>query len=80
QENHTLTINPEHVFIAYRPGYSSTPLGNPRLPPTYVHTPDPRPISLSEALISNYRVDHPAGYIDHGGSTVVFFDPTGQGD
>lgn len=80
QENHALTLNPEQVFIAYQPGYSSNPLGNPRLPPTYVHTPDPRPISLSEALMSNYRVDHPAGYNDHGGGTVVFFDPTGQGD
>ncbi|MCF5386433.1 hypothetical protein GIW05_23965, partial [Pseudomonas syringae] len=80
QENHALTLNPEQVFIAYQPGYSSNPLGNPRLPPTYIHTPDPRPISLSEALISNYRVDHPAGYIDHGGGTIVFLDPTGQGD
>ncbi|RMO96397.1 hypothetical protein ALQ33_04759 [Pseudomonas syringae pv. philadelphi] len=80
RERHGLTLNPEHVFIAYQPGYSTRPLGDPRLPPTYVHAPDEKPISLSEALVSHYRVDHPAGYIDHGGSTLVFFDPTGLGD
>ncbi|WP_024671900.1 dermonecrotic toxin domain-containing protein [Pseudomonas syringae] len=80
QENHGLTLNPEHVFIAYQSGYSTRPLGDPRLPSTYVHTPDKKPISLSEALVSNYRVDHPVGYIDHGGGTVVFFDATGLGN
>ncbi|KTB73877.1 MULTISPECIES: dermonecrotic toxin domain-containing protein [Pseudomonas] len=78
-EHHGLTLNPDHVFIAYLPGNSISPLGGARNPATHVHTPDEKPISLSEALVINYRVDYPEGYIDHDGITEVFLDTTGQG-
>ncbi|KPY80895.1 hypothetical protein ALO97_05290 [Pseudomonas syringae pv. tagetis] len=79
-KHHNLTLNPDHVFIAYQSGNSVSPLGSPRNPPIHVHTPAEKPISLSEALISNYRVDSPEGYIDHDGTTEVFLDSTGQGE
>ena len=77
---HGVALNPDHVFIAYRHGHSTTPLGSFMRPMVYVNVPDEKPVSLSEALISNYRVQYPAGYIDHGGRTVVYLDPTGKGD
>lgn len=76
---HGLSLNPDHVFIAYRRGHATTPLGDARVPAHYVHVPDDTPISLSQAVMSNYRIQYPAGYIDHGGSTLVFFDDTGKG-
>ncbi|WP_440060514.1 dermonecrotic toxin domain-containing protein [Pseudomonas syringae] len=80
QEHHGLTLNPDHVFIAYQSGNSINPLGSPRNPSTYVHTPDEKPVSLSEALMNNYRVDYPQGYLDRDGRTVVFLDTTGKGE
>ncbi|MFH7416834.1 hypothetical protein, partial [Pseudomonas syringae group genomosp. 7] len=56
-----------------------SPLGSPRNPPNHVHTPAQKPISQSEAMISNYRVDSPEGYIEHDGTTEDFLDSTGQG-
>ncbi|GFM55231.1 hypothetical protein PSCICF_14090 [Pseudomonas cichorii] len=76
---HGEALNPDHVFIAYRRGHSTTPLGSFMRPMVHVHVPDEKPVSLSEALMSNYRVQYPAGYIDHGGRTVVYLDPTGKG-
>ncbi|WP_024647342.1 dermonecrotic toxin domain-containing protein [Pseudomonas syringae] len=80
KDHHGLTLNPDHVFIAYQPGSSISPLGSARNPSPYVHTPDEKPVSLSEALMNNYRVDYPQGYVDHDGSTVVFLDITGKGE
>jgi hypothetical protein len=74
-----LTLDPDQVFIAYRRGHSKTQLGNARAPATYVHVPDETPVSLSQALMTHYQVQHPAGYIDHGGRTVVFLDTSGKG-
>ncbi|MFJ4142338.1 dermonecrotic toxin domain-containing protein [Pseudomonas sp. NPDC089734] len=74
------SLNPDHVFIAYRRGTSITPLGSVHQPVSHVHVPSEKPVSLSEALINNYRVEYPAGYIDHGGRSVVYLDPTGKGD
>ncbi|QXG29483.1 dermonecrotic toxin domain-containing protein [Pseudomonas viridiflava] len=74
-----LQHDPDHVFLLYRRGTSTTPLGDARTPAVHVHTPHEKPISLSEALVTQYRVQTPLGYIDHGGKTVVFLDPTGQG-
>ncbi|MCV4288871.1 hypothetical protein OH708_13215 [Pseudomonas capsici] len=76
---HGAALNPDHVFIAYRRGHSTTPLGSIMRPIVHVHVPDEKPVSLSEALMNNYRVQYPAGYIDHGGRTVVYLDPTGEG-
>ncbi|MCD5995174.1 hypothetical protein KDX38_16165 [Pseudomonas sp. CDFA 602] len=77
REHHGLTLNPEQVYIAYQRGNSITPLGDARTPSTHVHTPDEKPITLSEALIRNYRVDYPSGYIDHDGRSLVFHDASG---
>ncbi|MBX8484560.1 dermonecrotic toxin domain-containing protein [Pseudomonas cichorii] len=76
---HGTELNPDHVFIAYRRGHSTTPLGSILRPTVHVHVPDEKPVSLSQALMSNYRVQYPAGYIDHGGRSVVYLDPTGKG-
>ncbi|MDO7927565.1 hypothetical protein Q6A51_12290 [Pseudomonas sp. KFB-139] len=76
---HGAELNPDHVFIAYRRGHSVTPLGSILRPTVHVHVPDEKPVSLSEALMSNYRVQYPAGYIDHGGRSVVYLDTTGKG-
>ncbi|HEX8596426.1 MAG TPA: DUF6543 domain-containing protein [Pseudomonas sp.] len=76
---HNLDVNPDHVFIRYIPGTSMTPLGNARVPVTQVSFPDTKPISLSQALISNYRVAQVQGYIDHGGQTHVYIDDTDNG-
>ncbi len=78
--HHGLALDPEQVFIAYQSGTVITPQGGLRTPSLHVHTPDEMPISLSEALVSHYRVERPVGYVDHEGATVVFLDPTGQGD
>lgn len=74
-----LEHEPDHVFVAYRRGTSTTPLGDARTPPIQVSTPDERPMSLSTALVTQYRVQTPMGYLDHGAATVVFLDTTGQG-
>lgn len=79
KDHHRLTLDPDHVFIAYRHGDNITQLGDARRPSTYVHSPDETPVSLSQALIRNYRVDRPVGYIDHDGGTDVFLDTTGKG-
>lgn len=73
-------LNPDQVFIRYLRGQSITPLGNARQPSTDFQVPSETPISLSDALVSNYRVPTPVGYIDHGGRSVVYLDPTGKGD
>ncbi len=80
REQHNLEHDPDHVFIAYRRGTSTTPLGDARTPSMQAYTPDETPLSLSEALVNQYRVRSPAGYIDHGGRTVTFLDPTGKGE
>lgn len=79
RQHHQLDQNPDHVFIRYVHGTSRTPLGSIHTPTTYVHSPDEIAISLSDALLSNYRVDRPVGYIDNGGRTVVYTDLTGKG-
>jgi hypothetical protein len=79
KNDHQLDMNPDHVFIRYIRGTSTTPLGSAHSPITYVHTPDETPISLSKALLSNYRVERPVGYIDNGGRTKVYTAPTGKG-
>lgn len=73
-------LNPDHVFIRYLRGHSITPLGNARNPGNDIHVPTENPISLSAALVSNYRVASPTGYIDNGGRSVVYLDPTGKGE
>lgn len=79
KKDHQLDVNPNHVFIRYVRGTSTTPLGSAHSPITYIHTPDETPISLSKALLSNYRVEQPVGYIDNGGRSQVYTDPTGKG-
>ncbi|WP_122419998.1 dermonecrotic toxin domain-containing protein [Pseudomonas viridiflava] len=79
RDQHGLQHDPDHVFLLYRRGTSTTPLGDARTPAVHVHTPHEKPISLSEALVTQYRIQTPLGYIDHGGKTVVFLDTTGQG-
>ncbi|MCD5984636.1 dermonecrotic toxin domain-containing protein [Pseudomonas sp. CDFA 610] len=71
--------DPDHVFIAYRRGNSTTPLGSASTPAIQIRTPDEQPVSLSDALVSQYRVQTPVGYVDQGARTVVFLDQTGQG-
>ncbi len=73
-------LNPEHVFVRYLPGTSRTPWGHSRIPANHIIvTPDEQPITLSQALIQNYREHYPSGYDDHGGRWVVYTDATGQG-
>lgn len=79
KNDHQLDVNPDHVFIRYVRGTSTTPLGSAHSPITYVHTPDETPISLSNALLNNYRVERPVGYIDNGARTTVYTDLTGKG-
>lgn len=74
-----LQLDANHVFIAYRRGKAQTPLGDARRPANFVRIPDDKPVSLSEALITHYQVQHPEGYIDHGGRTAVWLDTTGKG-
>lgn len=75
-----LRLNPYHVFIRYLPGTSTTPLGTARQPGNFVHVPDSKPLSLGQALIDNYRVEQPVGYLDNGGRSVVYLDSTGKGE
>lgn len=79
KNNHQLDMNPDHVFIRYVRGTSTSPLGSAHSPITYVQPPDETPISLSNALLSNYRVERPVGYIDNDARTTVYTDPTGKG-
>ncbi|GAB7533344.1 hypothetical protein PS3A_57600 [Pseudomonas sp. 3A(2025)] len=74
-----LDLDPHHVFIAYRPGHTRTPLGQVNHANTHVRVPDETPLSLTKALISHYRIESPSGYIDHGAQTVVYHDPNGKG-
>lgn len=74
-----MTQDPDQVFIRYLRGTSITPLGNARNPANHVQTPSEKPISLSEALLTHYRVEHPVGYLDNGGRTAVYLDTSGQG-
>lgn len=79
-KTHNVTdVKPQQVFICYRRGTSITPLGNARAPVTAINVPDPVPVPLGRALLDNYRVERPVGYIDHDGRTVVYNDPTGEG-
>ncbi|WP_426140391.1 dermonecrotic toxin domain-containing protein [Pseudomonas sp. DWP3-1-2] len=80
KQTHGLDINPDHVFIRYVASNSFTPMGSPRVPVTQVHRPDGVPVSLSQALVSNYRVEQALGYVDHGARTRVYIDATGKGD
>lgn len=79
REKYAQYLEPDQVFIRYVRGHSVTPLGNARNPGNDVQVPSEKPISLSEALVSNYRVASPVGYIDHGGRNIVYLDPTGKG-
>lgn len=74
-----LATRPEHVFLRYLPGTSIRPWGTPTTPINQVIVPDEQPIALGQALIENYRVQHPVGYNDHGGRWVVYADTGGQG-
>jgi hypothetical protein len=68
-----------NVFIRYVPGPAARPWGNPRIAAANVmHIPDGKPISLSHALMSNFRATHPRGY-DDDGRWVAYADPDGQG-
>lgn len=78
-KHHQLNMLPDTVFIRYLRGTSTTPMGSAHSPVTYVHTPDEKPINLTNALLTNYRVDRPVGYLDNGGRSVVYSDPTAQG-
>lgn len=78
-EKHQWVVNPDQVFIRYLRGHSTTPLGDARHPALDIQVPDEKPISLSEALVSNYRVASPTGYIDNGGRNAVYLDITGTG-
>jgi hypothetical protein len=79
RDKHGWTVNPDQVFIRYMRGTSITPLGDARHPALDFKVPDEKPISLSEALVSNYRIASPGGYIDHGGRSAVYLDETGKG-
>lgn len=79
RDKHGWVVNPDKVFIRYLRGHSTTPLGDARHPALAVNVPDEKPISLSKALLSNYRVASPTGYIDNGGRHAVYFDDTGKG-
>lgn len=79
REKHGWVVNPDQVFIRYLRGTSTTPLGDARHPTLDFQVPDEKPISLSEALVINYRVASPVGYIDHGGRNAVYLDSTGKG-
>lgn len=79
RQHHQLDLEPDHVFLRYLPGTSRTPLGSAHSPVNQVHTPSEKSISLSNALMNNYRVDRPMGYLDNGGRTEVYSDPTGKG-
>lgn len=72
-------LNPKHVFIRYLRGTSTTPWGDPQRPPTQVVVPSETPVSLSEALIRNYREEHASGYTDEGGRSVVYLDASAKG-
>lgn len=72
-------LDPRHVFIRYLRGTSTTPWGDPLRPPTQVVVPSETPVSLSEALIRNYREERASGYTDEGGRSVVYADPTAKG-
>jgi hypothetical protein len=72
-------LDPKHVFIRYVRGHSTTPWGNPQLPPNHVVVPSETPVSLSDALIKNYREERANGYSDEGGRSVVYLDASGQG-
>lgn len=80
REKYGQHLNPDHVFIRYLRGHSITPLGNARNPGNDIQVPSENPVSLSDALVNNYRVASPTGYIDHGGRSVVYLDPTGKGE
>ncbi|WP_397451586.1 dermonecrotic toxin domain-containing protein [Pseudomonas sp. NA-150] len=79
KRHHGLAVNPDQVFIRYVRGTSTSPLGNARTPTTHVHVPNEKPISLSQALMTNYRVEHAEGYLDHGARNIVYTDPDGKG-
>ncbi|MEQ7921346.1 DUF6543 domain-containing protein [Xanthomonas sp. WHRI 1810A] len=78
-DNYALDANPDQVFIRYLPGSSTTPLGHARAPVTEVRAPSLLPVALDQALVDNYRVEHPVGYIDEGGRTAVYIDRTSKG-
>lgn len=80
KDEHGLDINPDHVFIRYRRGKTFTPLGSAHVPVIQVTVPDESPISLSQALVINYRVQRAEGYLDRDARTVVYVDHTGKGD
>lgn len=67
----------DHTFIKYLPGRRVEQA--PYLLPKKTHVPDTRPVSVTQALLDNYRVDFAVGYKDYGARTVVFTDDTGQG-
>lgn len=79
KHDQAVDAKPEQVFIRYLPGTSVTPLGHARAPVTNIQIPDRSPVALDKALMDNYRVPHPVGYVDEGGRTAVYLDPTGEG-
>ncbi|MEA9979141.1 MULTISPECIES: dermonecrotic toxin domain-containing protein [unclassified Pseudomonas] len=78
-KRHQLDLSPDTVFIRYVRGSSTSPLGSAHAPVTFVHVPNETPISLTRALLCNYRVDRPVGYLDNGARSVVYSDPSGKG-
>ncbi|WP_268797679.1 dermonecrotic toxin domain-containing protein [Pseudomonas huanghezhanensis] len=79
ERSHHLTVSVDHVYVRYVRGDSATTLGHARAPVTLVEVPSESPVSLGQALMDNYRVAHPVGFIDNGGRSVVYVDSTGQG-
>ena len=74
-----LEQHPDNLFLRYLRGHSQTPLGHVKHAGNDFSIADDTAISLSEALVSNYRVPTAVGYIDHGARNVVYLDVTGKG-
>jgi hypothetical protein len=79
RRRHGISDDPDTIFIRYFRGHLQEPLGHVRQAGNDFSIPDDKPISLSEALVYNYRVPAATGYIDHGARNVVYLDPAGEG-
>jgi hypothetical protein len=80
RRRHGMSHDPDKVFLRYLRGHLLQPLGHVRQAGNDFSIPDDKPISLSEALVYNYRVPAATGYIDHGARNVVYLDPAGKGE
>jgi hypothetical protein len=80
QRRYNIGHDPDKIFIRYVRGHSLEPLGHARHGGNDFNIPSDKPISLSEALVYNYRVPVATGYIDHGARNVVYLDLAGNGE